>query len=133
MSHFLKMHFLKCRIPGRGELQLHLYGHTIGKLTHLQTEAGLSINKNRPIPRLCTIKYEPKLAKLQQVLFSFTKTTHSQVEKFTPIRRFLGLENSPILVAHSWCDPIGSAPTPQDPAVCLTSLTLTQSNNGRFR
>ena len=39
----------------------------IGKLTHPQTKAGLSINKNRPIPRLCTIKDEPKL-------------THSQVE-----------------------------------------------------
>ena len=55
-------------------------GHTIGKLTYLQTKAGLSINKNIPIPRLCTIKHEPKLTKLQQVLFNFTKTAHSYVE-----------------------------------------------------
>ena len=39
--------------------------HTTGKLTHLQTKAVLSIGKNRPIPRLCTIKHESKLAKLQ--------------------------------------------------------------------
>ena len=69
--------------PG-GSLQLRLYGvvfsHTIGKLTHPQTKLGLSINKNRSIPRLCTIKYEPKLTKLQQVSFDFTITTHSQVQ-----------------------------------------------------
>ena len=39
--------------------------HTIGKLTHPQTEAGPSINKNRPIPRLCTTKHEPNLAELR--------------------------------------------------------------------
>ena len=54
-------------------------GHIIGKLTHPQTKGGLSINKNRPIPRLCTMKHEPRLTKLQQVLFDFTKTTHSKV------------------------------------------------------
>ena len=65
-----------------------------------------------------------KLTKLQQVLFKFTKTNHPQVkivemmtilevlcikimthpqvfeQKFTLIRSFLGLENSPILAAH---------------------------------
>ena len=54
-------------------------GHTIEKLTHPQIKAGLSINKNRPIPRLRTIKHDPKLTELQQVLFS-DETTHSQVE-----------------------------------------------------
>ena len=57
-----------------------VWGHTIGKLTHPQTKAGPKINKNRPIPRLCTIKHEPKLTKLQLVLFQVTKTTHSQAE-----------------------------------------------------
>ena len=52
-------------------------GHTAEKLIHLQTKAGLSINKNRSIPRLCKTKHEPKLTKLQQVLFNFMKTTHS--------------------------------------------------------
>ena len=78
-------------------------GHTIGKLIHPQTKVGLSIKKNRPIPRLCTIKHEPNLTKLQLILFNFTKTTHSQVEllkwrsgwrsyvsELWPIRRFLG-------------------------------------------
>ena len=62
-------------------------GHTIGKLTHPQTKAGLSISRNRPIPRLCTIKHEPKLTKLQQVSFYVAKTTHSQVEllKWRPV------------------------------------------------
>ena len=68
---------------GGGSLQLCLYGvcgHIIGKLTNPQSKAGLSINKNRPIQRLCTIKDELKLTTLQQVLFNFMKTTHSQVE-----------------------------------------------------
>ena len=94
--------------------------YAIGKLTHPQTKADLSISKNTPIARLCTIKHEPKLTKLQQVLFNVTKTTHSQVlgiiemvtslavscirimthprvfgQKFTPIRMFLVLEKSP--------------------------------------
>ena len=55
-------------------------GHNIGKLTHPQTKAVPTINKNRPICRLCTIKREAKLTKLQQILFNFTKTTHAQVE-----------------------------------------------------
>ena len=73
-------------------------GHTIRKLTHPQTKADPSINKSRPIPRLCTIKHEPKLAKLQQVLFNFTKTTHSQVEllKWRPVYRSYVLELWPI-------------------------------------
>ena len=65
---------------GRGHFNLickGMWGHTIEKLTHPQTEAGPSINKNRHIPRLCTIKHELKLTKLQQVLFNFTKITHS--------------------------------------------------------
>ena len=36
-------------------------GGTLGKLTNPETKVSLSINKNRPIPRLCTIKHEPKL------------------------------------------------------------------------
>ena len=45
-------------------------GHTVGKLTHSQSKAGPLISKNIPIPRLCTVKHEPKLAKLQKVLFN---------------------------------------------------------------
>ena len=53
---------LKTNIPGRGgggggALQHRLYGvcgHKIGKLTHPQTKAGPSINKNTPILRLFT-------------------------------------------------------------------------------
>ena len=33
-------------------------------------------------------------------------------QKFTPIRRFLGLENSPILGTHPYCDPIWECPPP---------------------
>ena len=55
-------------------------GHTTGKLTHPQTKVGLEINKTDPFPDYGTINYEPKLTKLQQVLFNVTKTTHSQVE-----------------------------------------------------
>ena len=33
-------------------------GHRIGKLTHPQTKAGPSINKNRPIVRLFTIEID---------------------------------------------------------------------------
>ena len=38
--------------------------------------------------------------------------THPQVfgQKFTPIRRFLGLENSPILAAHPYYDPKWKCP-----------------------
>ena len=48
-------------------------GNTIGILTLPQTKVGLSINKNRPILRVCIVhcKYEPKLTKLQQVLIQF--------------------------------------------------------------
>ena len=42
-------------------------GHTTEKLTHPQNKVGLSVNKNRSILRLCAIKNEPKLTKLQQV------------------------------------------------------------------
>ena len=49
---------LKTNILGTGgALQLRLYGvcgHRIGKLTHPQTKAGPSINKNTPILRLFT-------------------------------------------------------------------------------
>ena len=61
--------------PG-GSLQLRLYEGVrphYGKLIHPQIKAGLSINKNRPIAELCTIKYEPKLTKLQQVLLMSRK------------------------------------------------------------
>ena len=50
------------------------------KIDPSKIKAGLSINKNRPIAILCTVKHEPELTKLQQVLFNVTKTTHSQVE-----------------------------------------------------
>ena len=49
---------------------MRVCGHTTGKSTHLQTKAGPSISKNRPIPKLCTIKHEPKAAKLQYVLLN---------------------------------------------------------------
>ena len=55
---------------GRGSLQLCLYGvcgHNIGKLTYPQTKAGLSISKNRPIPRLCTIKHELNYSRFYSV------------------------------------------------------------------
>ena len=39
-------------------------GHITEKFAHSQTEAGPSISKNRAIPRLCTIKHEPKLAEV---------------------------------------------------------------------
>ena len=48
-------------------------GHSIGKLTHPQTKVGLSINKNRPIPRLCTIKHEPILTKTTGNFIKFHK------------------------------------------------------------
>ena len=130
---FFLLHCKQARNPGDhfNLICTGMCGHTIGKLTHPQTEAGLSINKNRPILRLCTIKRESKLAKLQQILFNFMKTTHSQVElvtsikvlcirimidpqvfgqKFTPICRFLRLENSLILAAHPWYDPKWECP-----------------------
>ena len=55
---FLSMQVTKCKslkttLGGRFNFVCTgVCDHTIGKLTHPQTEAGLSINKNRPIPRL---------------------------------------------------------------------------------
>ena len=84
--------------------------HTIEKLTHPQTKAGPSINKNRPILRLSTIKFQENHPFPGRIIETVTSLevlcikimTHPQVfgRKFTPIRRFLGLENSPILAAH---------------------------------
>ena len=77
-------------------------GHTIGKLTHPQTKAGPSIDKNRPIPRLCIIKHETKLAKLRYLLFSLQEnhpfpgrisevvTVQGFYVLLWPIHRFLG-------------------------------------------
>ena len=67
-------YFLNCYPPGRhfNFVCTGMCGHTIGKLAHPQTKAGPLTNKKGPIPRLCTIKHEPKLAKLQQVLSNFT-------------------------------------------------------------
>ena len=67
----------------RRSLQLRLYGGVrphYWKIDPSAALAGLSINKHRPIVRLCTTKHEPKLTKLQQVLFNLTKTTHSQIK-----------------------------------------------------
>ena len=93
--------------------------HRIGQLTHLQTKAGPSINKNRPIPKLFTIEHEPKLTELLWVLLNLEEShpfpgkiiemmtssevlririmTHPQVfgQKFTPIRRFLASKTRP--------------------------------------
>ena len=83
LHHNLLYHMIYVVSFPRGHFNLVCTGvcsHTIGKLTHPQTKAGPSIKKNRPIARLCTIKHEPTLTKLQQVLFNFMKTNHSQVE-----------------------------------------------------
>ena len=47
-------------------------GHNIGKLTYPQTKAGPSISKNRPIPRLCTLKHEPNF---DEITISFNQFT----------------------------------------------------------
>ena len=48
--------------PGGGGhfnlIYIGVCGHRIGKLTHPQTKAGPSINKNRPILRLFTIEID---------------------------------------------------------------------------
>ena len=67
-SGYTDIDWYQC-IVQRGHFKVHLYPgaccHTIRKLTHPQNKAGFLINKNRPIPILCTIEHEPKLTKLQ--------------------------------------------------------------------
>ena len=87
-------------------------GHTTGKLTHSQTIDGLSISKNRPIPRLSTVQREPKLAVLQEnhqlpdriikmvtspEVLCIVIMTHLQVvrRKSTPTRRILASKTHP--------------------------------------
>ena len=54
--------FYHVEIPRPGEhfnfICTGVCGHSIGKLTHPQTKAGPSINKNRPIRRLFIIEIE---------------------------------------------------------------------------
>ena len=93
-------------------------GHITGKLNHPQTEVGLSINENGRIPRLCTIKHEPKWLNYSR-FYSISRKypfpsgniemvtslevlcirimTHPQAlgQKFSPIHRQLG--------THSGC------------------------------
>ena len=57
------------RLPPGGHFNLicaGVCGDTNGKLTHPQTEAGPSINKNRSNLRLCTIRHERKLTKIHK-------------------------------------------------------------------
>ena len=61
-----------------------------------QTKAGPSINKNRPIPRLCTIKHERKFTKLYVTGFiQFTRKSPISssvfkvgLMKWGPVQRF---------------------------------------------
>ena len=54
-------------------------GHNTEKLIHQQAKSVPLINKNRPIPRLCTVKHEPN--------FDEITISNIQVTRKSPILR----------------------------------------------